>query len=234
MNDCRLIFLAFNHLLCLWHINNNVLVNCKKRFTNKEAWDKFFSEWKTMIYAASESEYRDLWDKFVNCYNLSHDECIDYLYETYIRNYRRRFIKCYTNQILHFDTTMTSRDESAHALLKRQLGKSTDDLKTVVNDINLMLINERQNYRIDLDENRIRYPMKLRKPIFQQLASFVINVALRKMNSQYQMLVKRPTVMPRCTNVFTIITDLSCSHRIQKRLYQEESILLEDVHSHWR
>jgi hypothetical protein len=189
---------------------------------------------KTMIYAAFEFEYRDLWNKFVNCYNLSHDECIDYLYETYIRDYRRRFIKCYTNQILHFDITMTSRDESAHALLKRQLEKSIDDLKTIMNNINLMLINERQNHRINLDENRIRYSMKLRKSIFQQLTSFVINVALRKMNSQYQMLVKRSTVMSRCTNVFIIIIELSCSHRIQKRLYQEKSILFEDVHSHWR
>ncbi len=168
----------------------------------------------------------------MNCYNLSHDECIDYLYEIYIRDYRRRFIKCYTNQILHFDITMTSRGESAHALLKRQLGKSTDDLKTVVNDINLMLINERQNHQINLDENRIRYSMKLRKSIFQQLASFVINVALRKMNSQYQMLIERSTVMSRCTNVFIITIELSCNHRIQKRLYQDESILLEDVHSH--
>ncbi len=234
MNDCRLIFLESNHLLCFWHINNNVLINCKKKFIIKETWEKFFSEWKTMIYAAFEFEYRDLWNKFVNCYNLSHDECIDYLYKIYIRNYRRRFIKCYINQILHFDITMTSRDESAHALLKRQLEKSIDDLKTVMNDINLMLINERQNHRINLDENRIRYSMKLRKSIFQQLTSFVINVALRKMNSQYQMLIKRSTVMSRCTNVFIIIIELSCSHRIQKRLYQEESILLEDVHSHWR
>jgi hypothetical protein len=234
MNDCRLVFLKSNHLLCLWYINNNVLINCKKKFIIKETWEKFFNEWKTMIYAAFEFDYRDLWDKFVNCYNLFHDECINYLYEIYIRDYRRRFIKCYINQILHSDITMTSRDKNAHAVLKRQLEKSIDDLKTVVNDINLMLINERQNHRINLDENRIRYSMKLRKSIFQQLTSFVINVALRKMNSQYQMLIKRSIVMFCCTNVFIIIIELSCNHRIQKRLYQEESILFENVHSHWR
>jgi hypothetical protein len=27
---------------------------------------------------------------------------------------------------------------------------------------------------------------------------------------------------------------LLCSHRIQQRLYDEEIILLKDVHSHWR
>jgi hypothetical protein len=68
-------------------------------------------------------------------------------------SYRRRFIKCYTNQVLHFDTTMTSRDEDSHAILKQQWSKFIDDLKTIVNNINLMLINELQNYRIALDDN---------------------------------------------------------------------------------
>jgi hypothetical protein len=119
MNVCRLIFSVSNHLLCLWHINNNVLINCKKHFIIKKIWDKFFSEWKKMMYASSEREYRDLWDKFVNRYNLSHFDCINYLYNTYILSYRRRFIKCYINQMLHFDITITSRDEDAHAILKR-------------------------------------------------------------------------------------------------------------------
>ncbi len=167
MNDCRLIFLEFNHSLCLWHINNNVLINSKKFFIIEEAWEKFFHEWETMLYAAFESEYRELWNQFVNRYNLSHDECIDYLYEIYITDYRRRFIKCYINKILHFDTTMTSRNETALVFLKRQLKKSIDDLKTIVNDINLLLINELQNYRVDLDDDKIRYSMKLRKTIFQ-------------------------------------------------------------------
>ncbi len=119
----------------------------------------------------------------MNYYNLFYDECIHYLYKIYIKNYRRCFIKCYINQILHFNITMTSRDENAHAFLKRQLEKSIDDLKIIMNNINLMFINERQNHRINLDENRIRYSMKLRKSIFQQLTSFVLNVILKKMNS---------------------------------------------------
>ncbi len=84
-------------------------------------------------------------NRFVDRYNLNHDECINYLYDTYIRNYRRRFIKCYTNQVLHFDTTVTSRGEDEHAVLKRQLESSIDDLKTVMNEINLLLINEHHN-----------------------------------------------------------------------------------------
>jgi histone-lysine N-methyltransferase SETD2 len=97
MNTLRLIFSSINHFLCIWHINNNVLINCKKIFVFKKAWNAFFIEWKTIMYAFSDWEYKHLWNQFVDRYNLSYDECIDYLYNIYIRDYRRRFIKCYIN-----------------------------------------------------------------------------------------------------------------------------------------
>jgi hypothetical protein len=80
--------------------------------------------------------------------------------------------------MLHFDTTMTSRDERAHAVLKKQLETSTRNLKTMMNDINLLLINEQHNYLIDLADARMRYSTELRKSIFQQLFSFVTSIAL--------------------------------------------------------
>ncbi len=186
------------------------------------------------MYAFFEHEYRDLWNKFVKRYNLSHSDCINYLYDTYIMSYRRRFIKCYINQMLHFDITITSRDEDAHAILKRQLDKFTNDLKTIMNEINLLLINEVQNYRIDLNDDKMRYFMKCRKSIFDQIVFFVSIIVLRKFLSQYKLLMKRLIVMSACINVFIIIIELFCSHRIQKRMFQKECILIEDVYSHWR
>jgi hypothetical protein len=147
-------------------------------------------------------------------------------------SYRRRFIKCYINQVLYFDTTMTSRDEDSHAILKQQLSKFTDDLKTIVNDINLMLINELQNYRIALDDDRMRYLMKLRKSIFEQLIFFVTTIAHRKILSQYKLMIERFTVLSACIKIFITIIELLCSHRIQKRLFQRKCLLIENVHSH--
>jgi hypothetical protein len=79
-------------------------------------------------------------------YNLSHEDCMIYLYEIYIRDFRRRFVRCYINKILHFETTMTSRSENEHAMLKRQLREFIDDLKNVVKIISLILINQFHNH----------------------------------------------------------------------------------------
>jgi hypothetical protein len=234
MTTRYLTFSDSNHLLCTWHINNNVLVNCKKEFVTKEAWNAFFSDWKKIMYASSEREYREVWDRFFSKYNLSHEDCIEYLTEIYIEYYRRRFIKCYTDQVLHFETTMTSRSENENAQLKRHLESFTEDLKIVIDNIKLLLINQTQNHRLELSDVKLRYSAHLRKLIFQQLFAFVISTVINLMLSQYQLSFDRSIALLFCIDVFIRIMRLSCSHKMQKRLYQSESLLIENVHSHWR
>ena len=184
------------------------------------------------MYASSDSEYRSRWNDLVEKYNLSHGDCVQYLTDTYITNHSHRFVKCFTNQVLHFDTTVTSRGESGHAALKRQLDSSTGDLKTVVDGINILLVNQHHNHLIAMNEAKIRYPTELRKPIFQNIASFVSPVAIRKILPQYQMLTDQHTAITRCIGIFTIITKLPCSHKIQKRLYAEKNLFVENIHLH--
>lgn len=233
------LFLVFSrrdtsHLLCTWHINNNVVANCKKMFPVKEDWQKFFAAWQKVMYAFSETEYEAAWEAMNEAYYVEYFDAIHYLEETYIRHFRRRFVKCYTDKVLHFGTTVTSRAESGHALLKRNLGTSTGDLKTVVDSISLLLTNQAHDISLAISSAKIRYPADLRLPIFQHLAASVTPYALRLIAPQYKLLTERLTVLPRCTRVFSTTTGLPCSHRIQERMYQEGALLLEDVHPHWR
>ena len=86
----KMIFFNVNHLLYLWHINNNMLVNCKKAFDIKKKWNAFFIEWKAMIYFASKKKFWKTWNQFFQRYqfNASHANCVEYLLSIYIINYR--------------------------------------------------------------------------------------------------------------------------------------------------
>jgi hypothetical protein len=162
-------FSKINHLLCIWHINKNVVTNCK-RSLNKKKWDVFFAEWKTIVYTLSKQLLWELWNRFsVKYSDHDNDYVVKYLVIIYITHVQR-FAKCFSNRMLHFDTTITSRDERRHAVMKRQLRTSTDDLKIVIDEISLILINEYHDFQIRLNENRIRFSMKLRKLIFQQIS----------------------------------------------------------------
>jgi uncharacterized membrane protein len=114
------------------------------------------------------------------------------------------------------------------------LRASIDDLKTIVNNISLLLKNEIHDHLIEWNENKIRYFVECRKSIFHQLAAFVIFYAIKQMLSQLKLLTKRTTVISSCTDTFIKTMRLSCSHKMQKRLFQNESLLIENVHFHWR
>ncbi len=178
MNVIDTIFSIVNHILCLWHINNNVLINCKKSFNTKKEWDVFFAEWKTLIYASSKNEFNENWNVFFIKY-VSHDHCVKYLKFIYIANFRRRFLICYINKILHFEITTISRNEDDHAMLKRRFESFAEDLKTVINSINLLLMNEYHNYLLKLKEEKIRYFLNLRKKIYQQISSYITHYVSR-------------------------------------------------------
>ena len=83
------------------------------------------------------------------------------------------FVRCFINQVFHFDITITSRVEDEHSILKHQLSSFNEDFKTVMNDINLLLKNELNDHFIAVKEIKNRFFMKFRKSIFQQLIAHI-------------------------------------------------------------
>jgi hypothetical protein len=127
---------------------------------------------------------------------------------------------------------MTSREEEKHVVLKRQLESSTKNLKTVMNEINLLFINEHHKHVLALADEKIKFSTALRKFVFNQLKAHITHYAIRKIVTQYDLLIEKFIVIDLCIRTFIIIIELSCNHKIQNRLFNEESLLLKNVHSH--
>ena len=48
-------FPSSSHLLCIWHINKNVVAKCKKHFTSGDSWNAFYSKWQSLVESETES-----------------------------------------------------------------------------------------------------------------------------------------------------------------------------------
>jgi hypothetical protein len=118
-----------------------------------------------MIYASSKKEFNESWRIFFIKY-VSYDHCVKYLNFIYIAEFRHRFVTCYINKILHFEIIIIFRDEDDHALLKKRFESSIEDLKTMIDDVNFLLMNEYHDYFLKLKEQKIRYFMNLRQQIY--------------------------------------------------------------------
>lgn len=76
------VFSATKHLLCIWHVNKNVLINCKSTFIFTEEWEEFYSNWNNVLQAKTVEAFEWAWNQLKNEYFQEYSELVDYLINT--------------------------------------------------------------------------------------------------------------------------------------------------------
>lgn len=243
------------HLLCIWHIERNIVDNCRKHLRETEAWNTFFQkaktadeaagtpatplgDWRKVQYAKTEDDFDLAWYNLQQKYDLIDPRICEYL-EEYIISKKRKWHPVWTDKVMHFGNHASSRGEGQHAVLKASLGSSVGDLDTIVSNASTVSDRQRSEYIKTLGEAKQRLPRRLKKDILQDLITYVTPHALELILPQYQMLLNaQKTGRPRstCTEQFRSTLGLPCSHVIERRLADTANggrLKLEDVHYHW-
>ena len=107
------VFPDTRHLLCLWHIHRNVQEHWKPVFRHSahsdDDWMAFESMWHAVVYSKTEEEYEVNWDALNDAYSHDHSAEVQYLVDTWLAPYKRKFVKAFLDKVLHFDNIATSR-----------------------------------------------------------------------------------------------------------------------------
>ena len=143
---------------------------------------------------------------------------------------------------MHFGTCTTFRVESDHRVLKIKLKCSTGDLMIVIDDLETLLSNQHESYLHNLDVAKMKISVNISRDLMRNLLSRVTSYVLGKIRKQYKLLRKVEKKSDKyplksCIDVFFSTMNLSCAHRIKKRMeiVEDEAgkLILEfDVHSH--
>jgi transposase-like protein len=144
MNCIDQLFPEANHLLCTWHVNMNILANCRKHYPKdirdpstattanpqgyvpNPEWTNFLKDWASLLDSATEEEYTHRLTKFY----IHKDDAVKYVVDTWLK-WKEKLVKYWVDQNLHFGVRVTSPIEGCHAVLKAYLRVSTGDLKGV-------------------------------------------------------------------------------------------------------
>ena len=68
MNSISLVFPDSKNLICVWHINKNVLAHCKKYF-NEERWIEFMANWNAILDSFSLESLAESLQKFESVFS---------------------------------------------------------------------------------------------------------------------------------------------------------------------
>jgi hypothetical protein len=105
---------------------------------------------------------------------------IAYLENEWLRH-KEKFIHAWTDHHLHFGHRATSKAERAHALIKRELMVSTNDVVTVVNALVRTLKDQHAARKAALECVKVNLPIKLLIPLFRDVMGKVAPQALHRM-----------------------------------------------------
>ena len=109
----------------------------------------------------------------------------------------------------------------------------TENLQTVMNQIEFLLINQQIKYYAVLEKARVQIAFILKISSFWHLTDWISSYALCKILKQYNKTLTSNAVLFFCTQIFSIILELLCSYIIQHWLCQGETLIFNDIHLHW-
>ncbi|XP_058722241.1 uncharacterized protein LOC131594166 [Vicia villosa] len=137
MNKIDSVYPNMSHLLCTFHISNNVSMKCKE-YVQLEIQEHFIDQWNSMMYSNTKDEFDVHLNHFESvCGDIP--SFVKYVKETWLTPYKERFVSAWTNIVAHLGNTTTNRVESAHWRLKNMLTTSRGDLCASWDAVNTML-----------------------------------------------------------------------------------------------
>jgi MULE transposase domain len=232
MNAIHHVFPETHRLLCICHIEKNVLVHTSKEFGKAEDRDMFMKAWSDVVSSDTEEVYEKRWAMLESIFEDSVPGLVSYIRNTWLDLWKRLFIRAYTNKYLHFGNRVTSRVEGAHSTLKSYLQISTGDLKSVFDKITIMLTNQHAEYDGAIAHNRTRTPHTTNNPFYSQLLGRISNYTLGQLWNQRYRLTNIDS-LTKCTGRFSNSMGLPCAHTIQSRLHENGYLTIDDIHPHW-
>lgn len=154
------------NLLCVWHIKNNIVENCKSRFEKHEEFERILLAWNDVVYYSTEEAFARSWEEIELSF-MHRSDIMNYIMKVWLPH-KERFVSARTDTYSHFGNRATSRGEGAHAKLKRYLLVSTGDLLGINDKMCLLIENDLQEFRTKLSSEKISIPIHCNIPFFQR------------------------------------------------------------------
>nr|CCA22462.1 hypothetical protein CHGG_03237 [Albugo laibachii Nc14] len=93
MDALQITFPSASILLCIWHIEKNVVAKCKPQFAgkNNEEWKAFSDGWRTVAYSNTIEKFEENWKEFQTIWSVRYENAVEYLAKTWIDPHKEKF-----------------------------------------------------------------------------------------------------------------------------------------------
>ena len=251
MNALGAIFPEAAHLLCLWHVHQNVLAKAKAILRDSDRSTSFMRLFRDVCEADTPDNYdnalealrtADPSDEWAAMYR--------YLMAEWLGDNAKKVVAAWTNAVTHFGNVATSRVEGAHFTLKALLRTRVNTLGAVTDAILEVFSRQAQQVAADLARDGLtvipgttshtvlaeaddNFPKDFHTcDLFASLVRRVSRHGLKLIVDRLQM-AHRPGDMPDCTGYHQRVLGVPCAHDIRAAIQQRRPLPLSSVSPQW-
>src|ERR1700740_910565 len=94
-------------------------------------------------------------------------------------SYRPSLLRVYTKDVLHLDSTTTSRDEGVHGMIKRDL-KCQQTTFSLLRSMERTLTHQHQKVVDEIEQEKVSISVSHRIPLFREVIGKISSTALAK------------------------------------------------------
>jgi len=228
MSAIKTVFPEAQNVLCVWHIEKNVLAHTSKYFAEANELHEFLKLWTSCVRAENEEEYASkLCELEESNSSAAWEQALSYVRDVWLPH-SDRFLRHKTNGYMHLGTISTSRGEGNHHALKTYLKTPRCDMLMVFDRLKLMLQNQFVEHKQSIEAEKISTSDKHLLPCLRKLVGRVSKFALTKISEQ-----ARCAQQDGCTRSFTSVWGLPCKHRIWQLEHHGYALDPSEVHMQW-
>jgi len=214
MRSLEIIYPESGNILCTWHINKNILAKCKRHFPkgSEAGFSGFMVDWQNIINSKTMEEYEENVIFMETKYGFNHPS-VTYVKNTWLKH-KEKIVSFWTDEFLHLGSQTTSRVEGHHGVLKKYLNISTGDLFTFWQKIDILLMNQLQEYSLTIAAQKVKIPSFCDKHIFNDIKGKISHFAMELINEEYELSLE-PSLSEECVCEVTKIWGVPCAHIIK-------------------
>ena len=150
----------------------------KNKVKNREVVEKVVIAWRELVESPTEESYASNLLKFKEVC-MPFPEFIKYVEET-VLNLKEKFVRAWTDKVLHLGCRTTNIVESAHGVLKKYLRSSVGDLASCWDEIDKMLAVQFGEIQGSFGRNKTVFEHKYKKiKMMKELEGYISRKALR-------------------------------------------------------
>ncbi|XP_058216766.1 uncharacterized protein LOC131327637 [Rhododendron vialii] len=196
-------------------------------------WEEFICIWGLVVLSASVAKYEKHLCVLKRDFEMV-PAALEYVEKNWLVPYKERFVRAWTNKVMHFGNLTSNRAKSSHLKLKNHLENSQCNFDTIWEKIHRLMLLQVTEVKASFEKSLSCVQHDFRTTLFDRLRGAVSSNAMRLVLAASHQVEWFVESEHECECSLRHTHGLPCAHEIAPYKVANIPLPIELIHDHWK